>query len=145
MSSLQAALGLAQLERIDDLVAKKRRIFNWYQENLQPIEEITLNYEAPDTKNTYWMVTAIIDKKLGLNKERLMQLMSKKNIDCRPFFHPLSSIPAYEHLQQAKQAKQRNNTSYEISPFGINLPSALNLTTQDVKFVCDSLKSVLGL
>lgn len=63
MSSMQAALGLAQLERIEELIARKRERFAWYQEELAGVEGVTLNYKAPSTKNTYWMVTAIIDKR----------------------------------------------------------------------------------
>ncbi len=143
ISSMQAALGLAQLERIDELVERKRQIFNWYHSELNDIYGITLNYEAPDTKNTYWMVTVILDKKLGLKKDMLMNLMSEKAIDCRPFFHPLSCIPAYQNLKQAKQAQQRNKNAYKISPYGLNLPSGMNLTKEKVRYVCDALKSIL--
>lgn len=143
MSSMQAALGLAQLERIEDLIEKKRQIFRWYQEELSDFSGITLNYEAPHTKNTYWMVTVILDKRFGLTKDRLMQLMGEYGIDCRPFFHPLSSLPAYDHLEEAKRARIRNKVSYDISPYGINLPSALNLTREQVKYVCNVLKRIL--
>jgi perosamine synthetase len=115
-----------------------------YQKELAGVEGVTLNYEAPGTKNTYWMVTAIVDKKLGIRKDRLMQLMSEKNIDCRPFFHPLSSLPAYEHLEQAKQARLRNRVSYQIGPYGINLPSAMNMTEEKIRYVCETLKEIVG-
>ena len=59
MSSMQAALGLAQLERIEELVDRKRQIFSWYQAELDFIPGVSLNYEPPNTKNTYWMVTVI--------------------------------------------------------------------------------------
>jgi perosamine synthetase len=144
MSSMQAALGLAQLERIDELVERKRQIFNWYQERLENVEGITLNYEAPDTKNTYWMVTVVIDENFGIKKKELMALMSGKGIDCRPFFYPLSSIPAYQDLEQVKQARQRNRNAYKISPYGINLPCGMKMTKEKVGYVCDVLKSVLG-
>ncbi len=143
MSSMQAALGLAQLERIEELVARKRKIFSWYQKELGGAEGITLNYEEPNTKNIYWMVTAIIDKRFGMKKDRLMKLMSEKNIDCRPFFHSLSSLPAYAHLEQAQQARRHNQVSRRISPYGINLPSALNMTAGKVRYVCDILKAIL--
>jgi perosamine synthetase len=143
MSSMQAALGLAQLERVDELVERKRQIFNWYKSELADLEGIALNYEAPETNNTYWMVSVILDKKFGMTKDQLMELMSEKNIDCRPFFHPLSSLPAYQHLEQAKQASERNVVSYRLSPYGLNLPSALNLTSERVTFVCNALKSLL--
>ena len=144
MTSMQAALGLAQLERIDELVERKRQIFKWYQSELGDIPGITLNYEAPDTKNTYWMVTVVIADIFGLKKEDLMALMSEKGIDCRPFFYPLSSIPAYRDLEQAKQARQRNTNAYKISPYGINLPCGMKMTEGKVGYVCKILKSVLG-
>lgn len=90
MSAVQAALGLAQLERIDELVGKKRQIFEWYEENLSGVEGITLNYEAPGTNNTYWMVTAILEARFGIEKLRLIEVMARENIDCRPFFSLLA-------------------------------------------------------
>ncbi len=143
MSSMQAALGLAQLERIDELVERKRQIFNWYQQRLANIEGLTLNYEAPATKNTYWMVTVILDKKFGLKKEGVMALMSEEGIDCRPFFHPLSSIPAYQDSEQAAEARRRNKNAYKVSPYGVNLPCGLNLTEEKVHYVCGVLTSSL--
>ena len=140
---MQAALGLAQLERIDELVECKRQIFYWYQSKLSNIKGITLNYEAPETKNTYWMVTVVIDGKFGLRKDTLMPLMLEKGIDCRPFFHPLSSIPAYQTLEQAKQARQRNKNAYKISPYGLNLLSGMNTTKEKVGYVCEVLKDEL--
>ena len=143
MSSMQAALGLGQIERIDELIFRKRLIFSWYQERLKDVEGVTLNAEAQDVKNTYWMVSVIIDSKLGLEKERLMRLLAEKNIDNRPFFRPLSSIPAYEDSEQADLARRRNHVSYRIAPFGVNLPSGLNLDEEKVDYVCDALRALL--
>jgi perosamine synthetase len=143
MSAMQAALGLAQLERIDELIARKREIFGWYQEALTGADGIMLNYEVPGTKNTYWMVTAVLDASLGLEKERLIGLLSDRGIDSRPFFYPLSSLPPYEHSEQARHARQRNRVSYRLSPYGVNLPCALNMTQEKVHYVCDTLKEIL--
>ena len=95
------------------------------------------------TKNTFWMVTAIIDEKLGIKKDRLMQLMSEKGIECRPFFHPLSSLKPYQQMQQAKEARYRNKVSYQISPYGLNLPSSMKMSEDIVGFVCDRLIGIL--
>jgi perosamine synthetase len=144
MSSMQAALGLAQLERIDELIERKREIFGWYRQELESVEEITLNYELPGARNSYWMVTVVPDRNYGVEKDALQQQLSALDIDCRPFFHPLSSIPAYASLPQAEEARARNRVSYEICPYGLNLPSGLNLTRADVGYVCDKLKQLLG-
>jgi len=143
MSNLQAALGLAQLERIEELVARKQEIFSWYEKRLRNIVGLAWNHEIEGIKNSYWMVTAIIDKQLGISKERLIALMSVKNVDCRPFFYPLSSLPAYENIVQASQVRAMNPVSYAISPFGINLPSALSLQEKDVDYVCEALSQSL--
>ena len=144
MSSMQAALGLGQIERIEELIDHKRQIFSWYRERLKDVEELTLNAEAEDVKNTYWMVSVIVDSKLGLEKERVMRLLAEKNIDSRPFFRPLSSIPAYEGSEEADVARRRNHLSYRIAPFGVNLPSGLNLDEEKVEYVCDALCTLLA-
>jgi perosamine synthetase len=144
MSSMQAALGLAQLERIDELLRLKRQIFSWYQSRLGKTRGITLNYEAPDTRNTYWMVTIVLDQEFGLRKETIIDLMREKAIDCRPFFYPLSSLPAYEKSEQARLASRRNERAYEISPYGLNLPCGLNMSQEKVGHVCSALGSILG-
>jgi perosamine synthetase len=143
MSALQAALGLAQLERVGELVGRKREIFGWYQGELAGLAGVTLNHEAPGVKNSYWMVTVLLDRGFQLTSDRLMELLHRRNIDCRPFFHPLSSLPAYANSPQAAAARARNRVSYHISPYALNLPSALNLTPGQVRRVCDSLKEIL--
>ena len=104
MKSTEASLGLAQLERTEELVAHSRQIFawyDWYDEELLGADGVTLNYEVPGTKNTYWMVTAILGSSLGIEKERLIALLRERHIDSRPFFYRLSSLPAYEGLEHA--------------------------------------------
>src|SRR5438045_9479906 len=69
MSSMQAALGLAQLERIDELLKQKRRLFSWYEQNLRDVEGIQLNQSSAEARNVYWMVTEVLDESIGLDKE----------------------------------------------------------------------------
>jgi len=144
MSSMQAALGLAQLERIDALLERKREQFHYYQQELSGIEGISLNSQPKNTNNAFWMVTIVLDPSFGLNKIQLIDKLSKNNIDTRPFFYPLSSLPAYYNSNQAREARERNSVAYQISPYSINLPSALCLTKKDIKFVCDKLKIILN-
>lgn len=144
MSSLQAALGLAQLERLDKLVSRKREIFGWYRDRLAGVAGLTLNAEPAGTHNSYWMVTVLLDARFGLGKVELLKKMDALGIDTRPFFFPLSSLPAYADQPQAALARARNRVSYDLSPRGLNLPSGLCLTEDDVDYVCRSLVTVLG-
>ncbi len=144
MPPVAAAIGLGQVERAEELVAKKREIFEWYREGLAGVEGITLNHEPANTKNTYWMVTALLDPMLEWPKEKLMAALDAEGIDSRPMFYPLSSLPAYEGHAEAAVARKRNATSYRLSPWGINLPSALCLTREQVQRVTDSLRRIIG-
>ncbi len=139
MSDMQAALGLAQLERIEELVNRKRQIFSWYQEALSDVMDISLNDEAPWIKNTYWMVTIILNKNLEHQKEDLIIKLNAKNIDARPFFYPLSSLPAYQSKSQTN-----NKVAFSLSPLGINLPSGFNMTQEQVIYIVNALKTALN-
>lgn len=132
MSSMQAALGLAQLERIDELVEKKRRIFSWYKNLLGENNTVTLNSEAENVKNTYWMVTAIFAETLGVKKEEVIAYLDRENISTRPIFYPLSMLPAYKGLPPVK-----NNVAYALSPYGINLPCGMDMDEEKVGRVVD--------
>ncbi|HYK88916.1 MAG TPA: DegT/DnrJ/EryC1/StrS family aminotransferase [Acidobacteriota bacterium] len=143
MSSVQAALGLAQLERVGELIEQKRRLFRWYEEALSGIEGLSLNHEAPGTRSSYWMVTVVLAPSFEITKNRLMELLSTARIDTRPFFHPLSSLPAYEGSRPAADARRRNRVSYAVSASGINLPSGFNMDQDKVKYVCRSLRDIL--
>jgi perosamine synthetase len=143
MSSIQAALGLAQMERIDELVGRKRQIFSWYQENPKSIGGIMLNCESSETKNSYWMVTAFFDPKFGFLNEDIIQMLTEKGIDSRPFFYPLSFQPAYTTPTHAHKAQIKNNVVYRISPYGINLPCRLNMDEKKGELVCNAVKQVL--
>jgi perosamine synthetase len=142
-TNMQAALALAQMRRLNELLEQKRRAYNWYCEGLKDIDGIQLNYEAKNTRSTFWIATAVIDKKYGLRKEAIASKLKPYGIDSRPFFYPISSMPAYAQYCRGKNMKNINPVSYEISPYGICLPSAANITESDVDYVCDCLKKIL--
>lgn len=108
------------------------------------MDGITLNYEPPNVVNSYWMVTVILDPARGIDKTKLMALMSERGIDCRPIFSPLSSLPAYAKHPSSEVARARNKVSYALGPWGVNLPSGFNLDRETVRYVTDSLKAILA-
>jgi perosamine synthetase len=135
MSALQAALGLAQLERVAELCARKREIFAWYQELLGGGEALRLNDPGEHVRSAYWMTTAIFDPRLGVTKEGAIRALDAAGIDARPVFYPLSSLPAY--AGRAPEAARVNPVAYRVSPYGVNLPSPLNLTRAQAEAVAD--------
>ena len=132
MSNLQAALGLAQVERLPELVQKKRTIFNWYQQKLQ--DKYQLNIEQAYTLNSYWMPTVVLPEDMEFNRDAFFLYMKNQNIDGRPFFFPLSSLPMFE-------TKLTNIVSYAIYERGINLPSFLDMNEETADYVADCFVS----
>jgi len=143
MSEFQAAFGRVQLDRLAELIERKRQIFAWYAERLADAP-LTLNVERDGDLNTYWMVTAIIDESLGLTAAHLAAKLGELNIATRPFFSPLSSLPAYAGSPDVESARRRNPVSYDLAPRGINLPSSLMLTEVQVDRVCVAVMNVLS-
>lgn len=145
MSAVQAALGLGQAERLDALTDKKREIFDWYRIALAGIPGLSLNAEPAGTKNTYWMVTPVWEASYGIEKFEMMRKLSEAGIESRPFFAPLSSLPAYAGTPAAVAGARDNRVAYSLSARAINLPSALCLTREDVEQVSRAFKAILGL
>ncbi|WP_421118170.1 DegT/DnrJ/EryC1/StrS family aminotransferase [Aquihabitans daechungensis] len=143
MSSLQAALGQGQLDRIDELVAGKRQIFAWYRERLADHPFVELNAEPAGTVNSYWMSTVVVAPEAGRSGTELAAELSAAGISTRPFFHPLSTIPAYADAPDAARARDANVVSRHLGDHGFNLPSALSLTEDDVDYVCHHLDRLL--
>ncbi|MDX1486248.1 MAG: DegT/DnrJ/EryC1/StrS family aminotransferase [Alphaproteobacteria bacterium] len=143
MSGVQAALGLAQLERIDELVAGKRMIFRLYADRLEDIPGVCLNPERPGEKNSYWMTTVLWDDRFTATKADVIASMAGRGIDARPFFHPLSSIPAYAQITDGARAQRANRVAYGLSSRGVNLPSGLNLVERDIDRIASAFTDIL--
>ena len=135
MSNIQAALGLAQLERLDELVDKKRQIFSWYYHNLKNIDGVSLNYERDECKNTFWMTTMVMEKDFGISRDQFIKKLKEWNVDSRPVFYPLSSMDMFETAN--------NKNAQWFSERGINLPSGHNRTEEDINYICDVIKMIL--
>jgi perosamine synthetase len=144
MSSLQAALGLAQLERLTELVEKKREIFSYYREALKGVDYLTLNSEPDDSYNSYWMVTVLLDRQLDLPIQTFRTELERLGINTRPFFHPLSSLPAFKDQPHAVHAQKLNAVAYDLASRGLNLPSALRLGEEEVARVAAAVRQVIG-
>jgi len=140
--NLQAALGYAQFQRLDELVGCKRQIFDMYKERLAGIDDIELNAEPVDGFNSVWITAVVFGKSRALTKADAMQKLSDIGVPARPFFYPLSSLPAYPGREA--EGRARNPRSYDISDRAINLPGAMNLTEDQIDFICDGIKKVLG-
>ncbi len=136
MSNLQAALGLAQIERVEELVNNKIKIFNWYKDLLKDLP-VSLNSQHTETKNSYWLPTVILPNNKDLDRNIFFAICKENGIDSRPLFYPLSSLPMFI-------PKKENTVAYNIYIRGINLPSFNDITFEEVTKVVGLLKEFLN-
>jgi perosamine synthetase len=135
MTNLQAALGVAQLERVGELLARKRMIFDRYHTNLGSHPRIRLNREAPWARNVYWMICLEVEGFDLVKRNSFMQKLKEKGIDSRPYFYPVSDMPMYD--------KARTPKTHRIYQRGINLPSYFDLNDGSIDYVCENVLEIV--
>jgi perosamine synthetase len=131
MSNVQAAIGCGQMERIEELILAKRRIFAKYKDRLAN-SPVSMNPEHDCTANGYWMPTVIFDSSFCIDRDALLAEFKSNEIDGRTFFWPLSTLPMFEE-------KTENRVSYDLHRRGINLPSYHELEEIEIDRVVDHL------
>ena len=137
LTNIQAAIGVAQMEKIDVIIEKKRLIAKWYENGLKNIPGIMLPPEKEWARNVYWMYSILIDDSItGVLRDDLMEGLQNKGIESRPFFYPIHKQPIYDLPMNLLVAEK-------LSIRGLSLPSASNLQKEDVKKVVGEIKCIL--
>jgi len=136
ISNIQAAIGCAQMERIEKLINRKREILKYYRERIEVLPGVKMNPEPAGTVNGAWMPTVVFDAETGVTREKLQVAFAAGNIDARVFFHPLSSLPMFEDALQNRFAR-------DIPGRAINLPSFHDITWTEQNCVADVIHRVL--
>jgi len=137
MSNLQAAIGCAQIERVDELIARKRAIFDRYAQGLLDIPLLSMNPQPHHSRNGYWMPTVVFDESTGITREDLIAAFQAANIDARVFFWPLSSLPMFCDVPV------NTPVAFALPGRAINLPSYHDMTDADQRRVIDVVRGVL--
>lgn len=133
MTNLQAALGCAQLEKIEDFLFERRRLFQGYAERCAEISGLRLNREAPGTTNSYWMICAEVEGADAKARDRICAALKTRDVDTRPFFYPMSDMPYIE-------ATSNTPVAHAASGRGFNLPTYLGINDWDLDAICDALR-----
>ena len=142
MTNIQAALGLAQLERLDEFVQIKRSIGKKYSQGLRVLNEVQLPLEKTDyAENIYWVFGLVLNDSIGFDAEEAMKMLEEKGIGCRPFFCPMNQQPVLREMGFFL------NESYPVAERiykqGFYIPSGLALTSEHINHVINKLIEVL--
>jgi UDP-N-acetylbacillosamine transaminase len=136
MSNVLAAIGVGQMEVIEDRVAKKREIFGWYKEFLNDVEEIEFMPELENSRGNRWL-TAMTFKKINYNK--IMKALEDINVESRPLWKPMHMQKLFENNQAIV-----DGTSEELFAKGLCVASSTTMSKDNVKMICDAIKENLN-
>lgn len=139
MTNIQAAIGVAQMERVEHFMQHKRDLAAKYEEQLSEISDIVLPAEASWAYNTYWLYSVLILPASGINRDELIRSMALNGIETRAVFYPLHNMTIYEKYTNNKSFP---NSEY-IAQYGICLPSASSTTETEVIKVAEVFKNTL--
>ena len=137
MTNMQAGIGVAQLGKLEQFIEKKRAIARWYEEGLGELARngfITLQPEMPWAKGTYWMYS-ILTEDTFVSRDELAQRMEQAGVETRPFFHPMHTLPPHRSGESLPVCE-------ELSAKGINLPSGVSLTREDVEMIVSNIRAI---
>ena len=135
MSNVQAAIGCAQVERLDSLIERKRAVFEGYRCRVAGLP-LTMNPEPPHTRNGYWMPTIVVDPEVGFDRDALLKAFDAEQIDGRVFFAPLSQLPMFT-------PQTEHTVAYGLTPRAVNLPSYHDIGEHDLDRVANVVRSLL--
>jgi perosamine synthetase len=135
MTNLQAALGVAQLERIEELAARRAELMAWYRSGFAGCAGLRLNREAPWARSACWMLCVEIEGMHDASRQALMIDLRARGVDSRPYFYPISDLPIYPNAVTP--------VTHRIAPTGLNLPFFAGMTRENVNFVCHQFRQAL--
>lgn len=135
MTNLQAAVGAAQIEKLDNFIRIRRKIAGVYHSLLKDIKGVVLPPEMPWAKHVYWVYPVLIEDKFGLGKDELIEKMSQLGIETKPFFYALHSMPPYNDGKTFPVAE-------ELSRKGICLPCSAKLSEQDIELIARAIGDI---
>jgi len=137
MTNMQAAIGVAQLQKMDNFIKRKLEIANLYNSLLKDVNGITPPPKADWAKNVYWMYTVLVEDGFGVDRNELMKALEAKGIETRPVFYLITDMPPYKSNEKFPVAS-------EISRKGISLPSSVNLKDEEINYIVDCIKECRG-
>lgn len=143
MTNLQAAIGLAQFERIEELVDRRRAHAHLYNSLLKDVEGVRLPPEKRWAKNVYWMYGILIEDSFGATRDELMERLKDRGIETRAFFIPVHQQPAF--VKMGLFRGEGYPVAEVLSREGLYLPSGSGLTEEQIQEVCGAIREIRGI
>jgi len=140
MTNMQAAIGLAQLERIDEFVEMRRKNAKLYNVLLSDLKGIRLPPEKEWAKNVFWMYSILVEPEFGASRDELIEMLANKQIETRPFFVPMDQQPVFQDRGFFKG--DTFPIAAELSRKDLHLPSSSGLEEREINYICNTIKEI---
>lgn len=137
LTNLQAAIGVAQLERIDEILYKRERIREWYQDGLEKCKVLKMQERLPLRKSVNWLFSCLLQERI--DRDELISKAKSKGVDIRPFFFPLHEMPIYSQYGRAEDLP----VSKKLSSIGISLPTVLSFSEENYNTIMQIITEVI--
>lgn len=141
LTNMQAALGVAQIERMVEIIAKKRWMADKYTKRLSHLKNLQLPVEKPWAKSVYWMYAFVLSEETGIGNAECAKKLFELGVDTRPFFIGMHEQPAFHNIGLFKDEKYP--VTERIARQGLYLPSGLAITEEQIEMVCEAVKEVI--
>jgi perosamine synthetase len=138
MTNIQAAIGLAQMERLGQLVGDRRRVAGWYARELAGVPGLTLPIEKAPATSVYWLYSVLVED--PALRDPLMAALAEADVETRPFFYPAHRFPMY----QGTRTDNGCPVACALSTRGLNLPTSSYLQEDDVVYVARAVRESLA-
>jgi perosamine synthetase len=140
MTNLQAAVGVAQMERVGEFLTSRRRLSDAYDRGLEGLPGIELRRPVPWSESVCWLYSLLITDEAAMSRDDLIQELNLVGIETRPLFYPLHEMPPYKALAGTREFP----VARDIGGRGLSLPSAVSLSDDEIDFVIGAIQGVTG-
>ena len=141
MPNLAAAVGLAQLERIDCHLNRRREVASWYRDNLGDLPGIRWQVQKDGRGNVDWLFTITLNEPIRVTRDDVIDRLSKRGVETRPVFHPMHTLPPYQEMGREDGDFP---VAEQVASSGLSLPTWAGLQRDDVTYVCEALRECIA-
>lgn len=142
MSNIQAAVGVAQLEKLEEHLRLKRELGASYQEKLKGIEGLQLPVAKTEyAENLYWIFGIVLDESVSMDARDIMTKLAKRNVGCRPFFYPMHLQPVFHKMGLFEG--ESYPVAEKLGERGFYVPSGLTVTEEQREYIVEQIREVM--
>jgi perosamine synthetase len=140
MTNVAAAIGLAQVEKVDEQIAGRREVASKYRKRLREAEGVSWQAEETWAKHVWWMFSVLLDESLRPDRDNLIEALAARGIETRPIVHPLHTLPPYAAAWRGEDFP----VAERIARRGLNLPTWVGLSEEQIARTCSELCAAAG-